>query len=376
MASRSNTALVAHFDCPGGGQVWVEGKTLYIGHMKWPSGTTIVDVSDARHPRRLATVDIPEGWHSHKVRASNGIMIVNHEKLGSGGAAEFGGGLGIYDVSRPGEPKPISKWRTAGSGVHRFDFDGRYAYISPTAEGYVGNIMMILDLADPARPTEVGRWWIKGQWQAGGEQYPWGNWPAPRCHHPLRMGERLYVSYWQHGFYILDVSEMSRPKEVAHVSTNPVFAHPTHTCLPIPKPLKARNIMVVADEDVAKLRPAAPSFAWIYDISVEQLPVPIATFQVAGLDIDGRPQPPMSGCHQPSERLNGTVIPFAWFAQGLRLVSIADPFAPKEVGHFLPDPAEGEQRPSSNDVTIDERGLIYLVDRVRGVDILETTAWE
>ena len=157
MASRANTAVVAHFDCPGGGQVWVEGKTLYIGHMKWPSGTTVVDVSDPRQPRRLATVDIPEGWHSHKVRASNGLMIVNHEKLGPGGAADFGGGLGIYDVSRPAAPKLISKWRTAGSGVHRFDFDGHYAYISPTAEGYVGNIMMILDLADPARPKEVGR---------------------------------------------------------------------------------------------------------------------------------------------------------------------------------------------------------------------------
>src|SRR5260221_4621809 len=29
------------------------------------------------------------------------------------------------------------------------------SYLSPTAEGYVGNIMMILDLADPARPVEV-----------------------------------------------------------------------------------------------------------------------------------------------------------------------------------------------------------------------------
>ena len=46
----------------------------------------------------------------------------------------------------------------------------------------------------------------------------------------------------------------------------------------------------------------------------------------------------MSGCHQPSERFTGTVIPFAWFAQGLRLVDIADPFAPREVGHYLPDP--------------------------------------
>jgi hypothetical protein len=101
------------------------------------------------------------------------------------------------------------------------------------------------------------------------------------------------------------------------------------------------------------------------------MPVPIATFQVAGLDVDGSPQPPMSGCHQPSERFHGTVIPFAWFAQGLRLVDIADPFAPREVGHFLPSPADGEERPSSNDVTVDDRGLIYLVDRVRGVDIIE-----
>ena len=28
------------FDCPGGGQVWVEGTTLYVGHMRPPSGTT------------------------------------------------------------------------------------------------------------------------------------------------------------------------------------------------------------------------------------------------------------------------------------------------------------------------------------------------
>jgi hypothetical protein len=80
----------------------------------------------------------------------------------------------------------------------------------------------------------------------------------------------------------------------------------------------------------------------------------------------------MSGCHQPSERFTGTVIPFAWFAQGLRLVDISDPFAPREVGHFLPSPLDGE-RVSSNDVTIDDRGLIYLVDRIRGVDIIETT---
>ncbi len=40
----------------------------------------------------------------------------------------------------------------------------------------------------------------------------------------------------------------------------------------------------------------------------------------------------------------------------------------------MPDAAPGADRPSSNDVTIDARGLVYLVDRVNGVDIIETSA--
>jgi hypothetical protein len=264
---------------------------------------------------------------------------------------------------------------TAGRGVHRYDFDGRYAYISPTAEGYVGNIVMILDLIDPARPTEVGRWWIPGQWKGGGEEYPWDGYVSPRCHHPLRFNDRLYVSYWHHGLYILDISDMSRPKVISHVNSSPAFPHPTHTCMPIPQRLKGRDVMIVADEDVAKLRPSPPAFSWIYDITMEEQPFPISTFQVPGLDVDGSPQPDMTGCHQPSERFNGTIIPFAWFAQGLRLVDIADPFSPKEVGFFEPDPPQGTKMSSSNDVTIDSRGLIYLVDRIRGVDIIETSVF-
>ena len=83
-------------------------------------------------------------------------MVVNHERQGQGGDPNFGGGLGIYDVSTPSRPELLCKWRTHGKGVHRYDFDGRYAYISPTAEGYIGNIMMILDLKDPARPRRSG----------------------------------------------------------------------------------------------------------------------------------------------------------------------------------------------------------------------------
>src|SRR5271155_157627 len=79
---QSNTMLLSHIDCPGGGQVWVEGTTLYVGHMRPTSGTTIFDIADPQAPRVLATIPVREGWHSHKVRVSGGIMVVNQEKFG------------------------------------------------------------------------------------------------------------------------------------------------------------------------------------------------------------------------------------------------------------------------------------------------------
>jgi len=373
MARASNTKLVSYIDCPGGGQVWWDRNVLYVSHMRPPDGTSIYDVADPRHPKLIAKLDVPMGWHSHKVRVANGLMVVNYEKFRDG-APDFGGGLGIFDVSTPSKPKLIRKWRVSGEGggVHRYDFDGRYAYISPTAEGYVGNIMMILDLANPEAPEEVGRWWIPGQHVAGGEEYPWDDYVKPRCHHPLRHGDRLYVSYWHHGFFILDISDMRRPALVSAVNPGPADPHPTHTALRMPVKLKGRDILIVADEDVAKLRPSPPAFAWIYDISSERQPTPVATFQVPGLDGDGAPQPPMMGCHQPSERFHGTTVPFAWFARGLRLVDVSDPFAPREVGFYEPDPPEGYSMVSSNDVTVDPAGLVYLIDRQRGLCVIES----
>lgn len=370
-----NVTRVGHIDTPGGGQAWIDGNTLYIGHMNAPYGTTIVDIANPRAPRTLATLAIPEGWHSHKVRVAHNVMIVNHERHSAAGDPAFGGGLGIYDVSNPAQPTLLTKWATAGSGVHRFSFDGRYAYISPTVEGYSGNITMILDLIDPAHPVEVGRWWMPGQWTAGGERADWVNDRGPRTHHPLRLGDRLYVSYWQHGGVILDIADMTKPQLVSRIDTSAAFPHPCHTLLAMPEPLKGRRVMMVADEDVDKRWPAAPAFMWMYDITNEAAPVPIGTFQVAGIDPDGAPQPKMTGCHQPSERFSGTTIPCAWFANGLRILDIADPFAMREIASYVPDPPAGCERASSNDVTLDERGLLYLVDRQGGVDILETSVW-
>jgi hypothetical protein len=370
VSKASGIREVGYFDCAGGGQVVVDGTTAYIAHMHAPDGTSVVDVSDPTTPRELATIAIPKGMHSHKVRAANGVMVVNREGVPSNhpGPDFTGGGLGIFDISNPRAPREVCFWRCGGSGVHRFTFDGRYAYISPEMDGYVGNIVMILDLADPARPQEVGRWWMPGQWTGGGETPTWEG-RQHRCHHPIRLGHRLYVSYWHAGFVILDIENMAKPKLVSHLDWSPPFPWPTHTALPVPFPLKGRRVMVVADEDVAKPKDAGASFLWLVDVTDEAHPMPFASFQVP--EAEGAPQPEMTGCHQPVEHVRGTEIPVAWFAQGLRVVDIAEPRAPREVACYVPDVPPGGKRVCSNDVFVDDRGLIYLIDRGRGLHVLE-----
>ena len=60
------------------------------------------------------------------------------------------GGFRIYDVSTPAKPKLIHHQLTGGVGVHRFDMDERYAYISTEMDGFVGNILVIYDLREPS----------------------------------------------------------------------------------------------------------------------------------------------------------------------------------------------------------------------------------
>ena len=73
------------FDCAGGGQVVVERGIAYIGNMRNPHGTMIIDVKDPKHPKMLSEISLPPGTHSHKVRAQDGIMVTNREILGARG---------------------------------------------------------------------------------------------------------------------------------------------------------------------------------------------------------------------------------------------------------------------------------------------------
>ena len=419
-----NVRRIGHMDITGGGQVVVDGDRAFIGHMDPPAGTSIIDISDIENPSVLSTLEIESGNHSHKVRIAGDVMLINNENharhLQAAGQklpeqrakmeAELGrpptdeelagafnykpedipamrraaatvydsGGLRVFDISDPAAPRETAFFKTYGNGVHRFDFDGHYAYISTRVEGYRGNIVMIVDLSDPAKPVEVSRWWLPGQWVAGGEEPDWGSLRF-ECHHPLRFGDRLYVSYHAAGMVILDIGDIEKPKMLSHYNYHPPFRSSTHTYARMPFPLDGKDIAVVVDEQPGRPRPGqVPAFMWIFDVTDETDPQPLASYTMAEEDTPYRlgglsPRVARFGAHQCHERMRGSLVYVAWFRGGLRVVDIADPSAPEEVGYFIPTPAEGTETVQANDVFVDDKGRIFLLDRFKGLDILEYT---
>ncbi len=74
-----NVKRIGHLDLPGGGQVVMQGRTAYVGHFDPPHGTSLIDVADPAQPKILSTLEMPLENHSHKVRVSGDLMLINNE---------------------------------------------------------------------------------------------------------------------------------------------------------------------------------------------------------------------------------------------------------------------------------------------------------
>jgi hypothetical protein len=412
-----NLRRVGHLDMPGGGQVVVEDGYAYVGHMKPPQGTSIIDVRDPARPRVVSTIKLPtDDSHTHKVRVVGDVMVVNVEqndrhairrglKLKETEAklsAELGrpaseaelaralnvpetllpkvrhvlahgyrdGGFKVYDVADKVTPKEIAYVRTHGVGVHRFDADSRYAYISTEMEGFVGNILIVYDMADPTRPTEVSRWWMPGQHVAAGETPHWRG-LSHRLHHALRFGNELWAAVWFAGVRVLDASDIRNLTVKGEFNYHPPFPEPTHTVAPVPVRLEGRQVAVAVDEEHDHVHGQLHGGLWFLDVEERDAIRPIGMFHLSELDSPFSRSAPRFGAHQFQERVADHRLYCTWFSGGLRMLDISDPTAPEEIGWYIPEPVSGHTAPLSNDVFVDPRGLVYLIDRDNGFDVLE-----
>jgi len=381
---QKNFKAIGHSDLnghPNGGQVVVQrrGRKYYafVGHMRG-TGTSIVDVTKPDRPEIVSQIPNPAGTHTHKVRVSGEVMLVNNEKFLEAGlrSDEFEPGLRIFNIKDLTSPKEVSFFRTSGKGVHRFsiDVEKNRAYIPTGAEGYSNNIFMTVDFSNPDNPREISRWWLNGQWEAGGEKPTWPENRNVGLHLPLVLGNRAYLAYWDAGYIILDFTDISHPNLISRASYCPPYGGATHTALPITREIRDRKWMIVFDECLEPdLDPPDDSRMWMIDITDETNPVSVSTFSVPEESGLRRPNARF-GPHQPVEdfTVKDDIVFAAWFSGGLRAVNIENPYLPTEVGYFVPARLKGTRPIQTNDVFIDDRELIYIIDRWdRGLDIIE-----
>ena len=103
-----------------------------------------------------------------------------------------------------------------------------------------------------------------------------------RCHHPLRLGNRLYTSYWMAGFVILDVEDMAKPKLVSGLDWSPPFSCPTHTALPLPFEIRGRRYHGGRRRGRAARGRQVPAFMWMVDVTDERHPAPVGELPGGG----------------------------------------------------------------------------------------------
>ncbi len=367
---------------------------LYIGHF-WHRGWTILDVTRPSDPEFVKFIPGPPNTWTLQVQVADGRMVTALEKIGDGvlgrtdiwghdPSLPFGDGILVWDVKDPIEPQELGSFKTGGYGTHRnFYAGGGYAYLAANMKGYKGNIFVVVDISDPSRPKEVSRWWVKGQWEAGGEKSD----RFYQLHGPPYIVEnRAYLPYGRAGFIVLDVSDITRPRQISRIDIGDFGSIVgAHTYLPIP----SRKLAIATTEAILEEERDPLNVVLVVDISNEERPKPIANFPV--------PVPPEKIGVKDFHELGGKfgphnihmphgqgclanvddLIHICYESGGLWLYDICVPGVPKPIAYFIP--AAPSKRlgllPKSlatqtEDVIVDRRGYIYITDKNHGLFVL------
>ncbi len=402
-----NMRILGHSDQGGradGIQIMVSGGYAYVGHV-FNNGFSVMDVRDPKNPKFVRHIPQPEGTWSQHVQTHGDIMIVNNMcdmlKVETSGAFDpgeyykgsvsdkvdigasekpYSAGMRVYDISDRANPREIAFLEVPGLGVHRVFWDGGdWAYISALPPGFSDDIFMIVDFRNPEKPEVVSKLWREGMHTAGGEK-PWWD-PKYRyaLHHAIIKGDLGAAAWRDGGMSLIDVSDRRNPKFLSHDNPCPPFAGHTHNTLPLP----GRGLMFVVEESQADNCEDGIKRNWVYDISVPENPVTIAT-TLPPDEEDYKNKGGQFGPHNVhenrSEGFQSEDIMFVSYQNaGLRVYDISNQFRPEEIAACVPPAPKKlvDYRPDrpvvvdTTDVYVDKQGLIYTTDMNAGLYIME-----
>jgi hypothetical protein len=279
---RSDVSLVGAlkldpFDLDAHGDVAGYKKLAFIGKWREECPGTGVDIIDISRPRAPVKIADTRDYADTSMEDMQAVRIGRRDILAIGlqdcGNSATAGtvGLELYDITNPRNPQFLTIFNGEDIGmeaehghVHEFDLvkrrDGRVlaALASPDMEAItsdnqgldgVGDLL-IVDITNPSAPTLVSEYGVLDDPMFGVPFYlgvrQGGD--ARTLDHSARFnskGTRIYLSYWDAGVIMLDISDPAQPRAIgrtAYALGEEGNAHSIDTA-------RDERILIQADED-------------------------------------------------------------------------------------------------------------------------------
>jgi hypothetical protein len=320
----------------------------------------------------------------------------------------------VWDTTDPANPTPVTRIEGV-KGTHKnwWECDTGVAYLVSGKPGWrVGRMTSIIDLSDPRHGVWVRDFGLVGQQPGATDE------PVPtELHGPISTGpkgNRVYFGYGTNKGGVLQIVDREKllagdkeptpqnllSPQIGRLDMSPlVGAHTAFPVLGVPiaefahdKLGRTRDFVVITDEAIANECQEARQMVWFVDITDEKRPMVVSSWTVPEGSGDFCTRGGRFGTHSSNESFAPIyykrLMFFAHFNAGVRAVDIRDPFHPHEVAHYIPAITERTDKRcttvdgkehcarviQTNNVEVDERGYIYIVDRANtGLHILELT---
>jgi len=341
------------------------------------NGTSILDVSNPRAPRLLA--HLPAEGGAQMVRVCSGDLLPRGARgrwylLRTRGHSAHE----LWDVTAPEAPQFVTTVADGLSDTHKswWECHSGIAYLVSGVSGWrTGRMTQVVDLSDPRRPRHIRDFGLPGQQPGARGTVPVG------LHGPISAAparNRVYFGYGVNRGGVLQIVDRDMLLRGAAAPTETNLRAPqlgrfdlpsdygAHTALPVlgvKTDVGTRDYVFVVNEAIASGCAETRQKVWVVDVTDEAQPRHVAWFDVPEDDFCRRGL--RFGAHASNEAqppvFERRVLFFSWFAAGVRAVDIRDPRRPREIGHYIPPGA-----PLTNNVEVDARGVITIVDRAGG----------